>query len=1276
MTWLRLFAPGRPRKAAPRLGRRPVGSRPRLEALEDRFAPALVVTNTLDAGPGSLRQAILDANAAPTPQTITFNIALGGVQTINLASALPLITAPMTIDGYTEPGAKRNDLDSGDDAKLTVVLNGGGLGESGLEIGASNVTVSGLVIQRFGSAGVALFGPAAGDVVEGCFLGVDAGGTSGAGNEFGVELASGATGNTIGGATPDARNLISGNSFGVVISGPGTSGNVVTGNLMGLSVDGFALGNSFEGVFLIDGATGNTIGGFGGLRNVISSNSLAGVLISGPGTDNNLVIANWIGTDLSGGAARGNPAGVEILGGALGGPKGNTVGGATALEGNLISGNGVGVEITGFGTTGNVVEYNSIGTTASLSASLPNESGIRIAGLASNNTVGGDFVGNLISGNGVGVEIEDPGTAGNVVEGNQIGLDGSGGALGNGTGVLLEFGASGNTVGGTTSGARNEFGGNITGIELRGASGNMVEGNAIGFFGGGFGPGTVLPNGIGVLLDGGSSGNTVGGVAAGAGNLIADNGKGVVVVDSTTVGNSILANSISGNDGLGIDLGNDGVTLNDSAGHVGPNRFQNEPVLTGVVSNGSTVTVFGRLHSTPNTPFRVEFFGNAAFGTSGHGEGFTFLGFASVVTDANGNATFSFSYTEIPFLPLLTATATNLATGDTSEFSGRDLPPVNAAPGPQTTREEVPIAFTGARGVFVADPDNDGATPERVTLTVSHGTLKLGTLAGLTGSGDGSSLLSYSGSLSALNAALAGLVYTPDAFYDGPDALILTTSDQAAFELGGPEADVSTTAIFVVAVAKPPNLSARDAAGPEGSSIPLTLAASTADPFGTEFLSAVVISGVPASAALSAGVARGGGVWALTPAQLVGLRILTAEDFTATLTLTATATERADGDSAGARRTFTVAVSEVAPTARFANSGPVAAGEAVEVFFTDPFSPSPSDARAGYRYAFDFLNRGAFDVGDGTYGGSSRGAAAIVPPLDLLIGGASLTVHGRILDADGGFTDYFTTIAVIPALPVIPGNVEPSPGSEPSLTDLGTGGTSDPSGAPGSAGPAPSATAQVGGGSPAILPTDLAAELTTTAVSAFGPAVDVMLSAPPATGLLTEAALSNLVPGPRRPDLSRPGEELQNRTAAKAAQVVSSSVAGDDSVRLVEALLKGPPPAAPAPKPKEPPPPPKRMDAPEPEEEALAPAGADVWQTALWNDGTDPDANEANPHPSDPGPWGTPPGQPVVAARPQTLFHWLNLPLPAMAAACLCARPRRERTFPAPCFTRPERVTP
>src|SRR6516164_2538784 len=66
MTWLRFFAPGRPRKAAPRV-----------QALEDRFAPALVVTNTLDAGPGSLRQAILDANAAPTPQTIQFNIAAG-----------------------------------------------------------------------------------------------------------------------------------------------------------------------------------------------------------------------------------------------------------------------------------------------------------------------------------------------------------------------------------------------------------------------------------------------------------------------------------------------------------------------------------------------------------------------------------------------------------------------------------------------------------------------------------------------------------------------------------------------------------------------------------------------------------------------------------------------------------------------------------------------------------------------------------------------------------------------------------------------------------------------------------------------------------------------------------------------------------------------------------------------------------------------------------------------------------------------------------------------
>src|SRR6516225_8942754 len=80
--------------------------------------------------------------------------------------------------------------------------------------------------------------------------------------------------------------------------------------------------------------------------------------------------------------------------------------------------------------------------------------------------------------------------------------------------------------------------------------------------------GTVArPNGVGVEVAGGAHDNTVGGTAAGAGNVISDNtGAGVVIggsiTDIATVGNTIRGNSIYKNSGLGIDLGNDGVTPN------------------------------------------------------------------------------------------------------------------------------------------------------------------------------------------------------------------------------------------------------------------------------------------------------------------------------------------------------------------------------------------------------------------------------------------------------------------------------------------------------------------------------------------------------------------------------------------------------------------------------------------------------------------------------------------------------------------------------------------
>src|ERR1044072_1332076 len=111
------------------------------------------VTTTNDDGPGSLRQAITDANASPGTDTITFNIPGSGVRTITPASSLPEIVDPVIIDGYTQPGSSPNAQIMGESSVLLIELDGtlswpsnGDGGFSGLVITGGSSTVRGLVI--------------------------------------------------------------------------------------------------------------------------------------------------------------------------------------------------------------------------------------------------------------------------------------------------------------------------------------------------------------------------------------------------------------------------------------------------------------------------------------------------------------------------------------------------------------------------------------------------------------------------------------------------------------------------------------------------------------------------------------------------------------------------------------------------------------------------------------------------------------------------------------------------------------------------------------------------------------------------------------------------------------------------------------------------------------------------------------------------------------------------------------------------------------------------
>ena len=538
---------------------------------------------------------------------------------------------------------------------------------------------------------------ASGNIVQGNRIGTTADGTAALANgQDGVLIDAGASSNLIGtngDGIGDAaeRNIISGNAWdGVHIQDTGTTGNVVAGNFIGTDASGTAaLGNGSngvgDGVMVAGGAQANIIGtngdgvADGAERNIISGNAGPAIEITDSGTDNNVVAGNYIGTDVTGSIALtpGQPQGVYIHGGASSNRVGtNGDGIADAAERNVIAGSLFnGVAILNVGTQYNVVAGNYIGTDATGTVPLGNgNAGVTIQLGATNNRIGTDANGiadaaerNVIAASslaGVSLGLADD----NTVAGNYIGTDATGTvALGN-TGPGIDLNSSFCTIGGTTDAARNVIAGNIQdGIRVRRGS-NLVQGNYIGTDI----TGTVaLPNGgDGVRISNNAQNNVIGGEMAGQANTIAYNGgNGVTVVGDLSAGNAILGNSIDANSKLGIDLGDDGVTLNDSSGHAGPNLFQDFPVLSAAEASESGTVITGALSGAPDTSYTVELFGNAAADPSGYGQGQTFLTSAVVTTDDSGQSSFAISLpVPLPIGQSVTATATDPA-GNTSEFS-------------------------------------------------------------------------------------------------------------------------------------------------------------------------------------------------------------------------------------------------------------------------------------------------------------------------------------------------------------------------------------------------------------------------------------------------------------------------------------------------------------------------------------------------------------------------------------------------------------------------------
>ncbi|WP_193378525.1 fibronectin type III domain-containing protein, partial [Singulisphaera acidiphila] len=557
-----------------------------------------MVTNTSGSGTGSLAQAIADANNAGGGE-IDFNIGSGGFQVI--VSPGFEITAPIFINGGSQPNPTSASsplikIQGPADGRGTGFRLGAGASGSilaglfvtdfytGIEVNSSGNTIGGTSAQDrnvlSGNAfGVRLAGAgASSNVVAGNFIGTDVTGTAALPNlYYGVFIASGASGNTIGGTAAGARNVISGNgNYGVTIRDTGSTGNVVAGNFIGTDATGtVALPNLYYGVVIDTRASGNTIGGTAsGARNVISGNREYGIIIRDTGTTRNAVTGNFIGTDVTGSRPLGNPSiGVVISSGA----SGNTIGGTTAAARNVINGARYGVALLyGVGNDNNVVQGNYIGTDVSGAVALGNSYGVLIGGNSSGNLIGGTTPGsgNVISGNSTnGVMITDAGTTGNVVAGNFIGTDATGTvALPNlYSGVFIGVGASGNVIGGTTTGARNVISGNREhGVFIRdtGTTGNVVAGNFIGTDATGA---VALPNFYyGVVIDNKASGNTVGGTASGARNVISGNNNyGVIIRNIGTTGNVVAGNFI-GTDVTGSRLlGNSSIGVVISSGASG-----------------------------------------------------------------------------------------------------------------------------------------------------------------------------------------------------------------------------------------------------------------------------------------------------------------------------------------------------------------------------------------------------------------------------------------------------------------------------------------------------------------------------------------------------------------------------------------------------------------------------------------------------------------------------------------------------------------------------------
>jgi CSLREA domain-containing protein len=667
-----------------------VGGVVAIASTQPASAATFTVTSIADPGSGgctvgecTLREAIDLANSPSNPgkDTIGFDIPGSGPHTIAPVSDLPAITESVVIDGRTQdPLSPRPVIQlRGDDVPIFFFEG------HGLRLQAGDSLVQGLVINCFFFAGVTIEAGDGSQLVAN-FIGTDISGETAAACDpprvqgEGIHVKAGSD-HLIGGLTPEDRNIISGNGRNIFMepASPSGPGSTIQGNYIGTDKDGETALGGGAGIHLK--SSENVIGGANaGTRNVISGNT-TNILIESPEAgvvSNNRIQGNYIGTDATGEVALGG-AGINASG------IHHRVEGGEAGARQVIFG---GASLAG---SGHEIVGNLIGTDKDGTDALPTSfsGGLGVSGF--NNTI----LRNVISGNlGDGLDLySDCGDAIDcqgigIVQGNKIGVDLTGTKpLGNGGSGIAADGPDGGLIGGTTASERNIISAN-GGVGVGFGSRYRLQGNYIGTDVNGQGvpfgqPGSFGNREIGVACCEGSV--LVGGLAAGAGNLIAFNGGTGVFVDGPSSQASILGNSIYQNGILGIDIWPvDGPNTNDPGdGDSGANDFQNFPVITDVSVSGDQTVVKAALNSTRQTTFRLEFFRNRTCDerypgqSSSFGEGQTFVGAEQVTTDSNGDweGTVTLSGPTEPN-EVITATATHFGddpqvslVGATSEFS-------------------------------------------------------------------------------------------------------------------------------------------------------------------------------------------------------------------------------------------------------------------------------------------------------------------------------------------------------------------------------------------------------------------------------------------------------------------------------------------------------------------------------------------------------------------------------------------------------------------------------